>query len=262
MNKKSSANFVLSLSLCMVLFFPGCVINIGDASKAKYERTVHLSVPLQGLTELDAQTNIGSITIKSADVASCDVIALITVKARTEEKARELAERVEIVAKVSDDKLTIKALKPVALSASNLTVDLTIFATKQLNLACSVNVGTIRISDFAGQIKATTDVGSIFCEEIQAGLNARANVGSIEVRYADDATAAFIAEATTNVGNIEFEGPAPISAKLSASTNVGSIETARPLTVVGAIGRSIETAIGQAQGSITLRTNVGSIKIR
>jgi len=262
MNKELYVNFVLSLSLCMVLLLPGCVINIGDASKAKYERTVHLSAPLQGVTKLDAQTNIGSITVKSADVADCDVIALITVKASTEEKARELGERVEIVAKVSDDKLTIKALKPVALPASNLTVDLTIFATKQLNLDCSANVGTIRISDFDGQITAATDVGSIFCEEIRAGLSVRANVGSMEVRYADDAPAACNAEVTTNVGNIEFEGPAKISAKLSASTNVGSIETARPLTVVGAIGRSVETTIGEAQGNITLRTNVGSIRIK
>ena len=262
MNRKLYVNFALSLSLCMVLLLPGCVINIGETSKAKSERTVHLSAPLQGVTILDVQTKIGSITVKSADVADCDVIALITVKARTEEKARELAEKVEIVTKVSDDKLTIKAHKPAAISASDLTVDLTIFATRHLNLDCSANVGSIRISDFDGQIKAATDVGSIFCEEIRAGLNVRANVGSIEVRYANDAPAVFSAEATTNVGNIEFKGPAKISAKLSASTNVGSIETARPLTVVGAIGRSVETTIGEAQGNITLRTSVGSIRIK
>ena len=252
----------LVLLFCTIAFFPGCIINIGDSFKAKYERTVNLSAPLEGITKLDVQTNVGSVTVKSADITSFDIIAMITVKARTAEKARELAEKVEITAKAFDDKLTIKAHRPSDLIESNLSVDFTVFAPRQLNLDCSANVGTVRISDFQGQIKASTDVGSIFCEKVQAGLNVHANVGSIEVRYADDAPAAFNAEVTTNVGSIEFEGPAKISAKLSASTNVGSIETARQLTVVGAIGRSIDTTIGSAEGRITLRTNVGSIKIK
>ncbi len=53
-----------------------------------------------------------------------------------------------------------------------------------------------------------------------------------------------------------------MSAHLQATTNVGSIDTDRPLTVTGQIKKSIQATIGDAEGDIVLRTNVGSIHIR
>jgi hypothetical protein len=57
-------------------------------------------------------------------------------------------------------------------------------------------------------------------------------------------------------------GPKDISAKLTAEANVGSIDTDRPLTVTGDLKQSIRASLGSAEGRISLRTNVGSIRIR
>jgi hypothetical protein len=88
------------------------------------------------------------------------------------------------------------------------------------------------------------------------------NVGDVHLAFASDAPAALQASATSNVGNVDFTGPADISARLDAQVNVGSIDTRRPLTVTGKIEKSVRATLGQGEGKIALSTNVGSITIR
>jgi len=246
----------------VLVLLPGCCINLGDVLKAKYEKAEHASAPVTDTTELDIETDVGSITVTGAEVNDCNITAEITVKARTKEKARELAEEVKIEIQPSGDKLSIKARKPTALKSRSLIVDFKIKAPKQLNLNCSTHVGTIKVSDIKGQIKASANVGSIICNLVVTGIELNANVGSISVKYSDIAAAACNVNIITNVGSIEFIGPPQLSAQLDASTNVGSIKTDKPVTVVGKIGKSIKGTIGEGQGKVRLRTNVGSIEIK
>lgn len=258
--------FLINLSLALCLFLltllSGCCINIGDVFKAKYERTENVSVPAQNAAELYVETDVGSITITGADVTDCNITAEITVKARTKEKARELAEQVKIEPVYSGDTLTIKARKPDELKSRSLSVTFKIIAPKHLNLNCAAHVGTVKVSDIQGRIEASANVGSIFCHQVIADLDLELNVGSIEVEYSDTAPAACNADITTNVGSIEFTGPPRLSAQLNASTNVGSVKTSKPVTVVGKLGKSIKGTIGSGEGKISLRTNVGSIEIK
>jgi len=247
---------------CLIVFLPGCCINVCDVSKAKYEKTEHASVPVTNATALDIETDVGSITVTGSDVTDCNITAEIVVKARTREKARELAEEVKIEFELSGDKLSIKARKPAALKSRWLVVNFKITAPKQLKLNCSAHVGTIKTSDIKGKIMASADVGSIICDQVVTDLDVAANVGSIKVKYSDTATAVFYADIATNVGGIEFTGPPQLSAQLDASTNVGSIKTDKPVTVVGKVGRSIKGTIGSGQGKVRLKTNVGSIEIK
>lgn len=258
----SLIHFGLTLSLCLSTLFSGCCINVGDVFKAKYEKTENLSVPVKDTTELYLETDVGSITITGADVTDCSITAEITVKAGTKEKARELAEQVKIELEASGDRLSIKARKSDALKNRSLAVDFKITVPRQLNLNCTTHVGTIRVSDIEGSIKASADVGSIICKKVAADLDLRSNVGSVEVEYSDTAPAACNVEIATNVGSIEFAGPPQISAQLNVSTNVGSIKTGKPVTVVGKLGKSIKGTIGSGQGKLSLRTNVGSIEIK
>ncbi|MFB0525622.1 MAG: DUF4097 family beta strand repeat-containing protein [Phycisphaerae bacterium] len=262
MKRSLFTNFGLVFSLCLSVLFSGCCISIGDVFKAKYKKTEHASVPITDTTELEIETDVGSITVTGAEVSDCNITAEITVKARTKEKARELAEEVKIEVKPSGDKLSIKVKKPAALKSRSLVVDFKVTAPKQLNLNCSTHVGTVKTSDLKGQIKASANVGSIICNQVVTDLDLKANVGSIKVRYSDAAAAACNADIATNVGSIEFAGPPGLSAQLDASTNVGSIKTDKPVTVVGKVGKSIKGTIGSGQGTVRLRTNVGSIEIK
>jgi len=235
---------------------------VGDVFKAKYEKTENVSVPVNDMTELHVETNVGSITITGADVTDCSITAEITVKARTKEEAQDLAEQVTIEVEPSAEKLSIKAGRPDALKNRSLTVNFKITAPERLNLNCNSQVGTIKVLDIKGQITTSTNVGSVICRQVVADVDLTSNVGSVKVRYSDAAPAACNADIATNVGSIEFAGPAQISAQLSASTNVGSIKTDKPITVVGKLSKSIRGTIGSGDGKVTLKTNVGSIEIK
>jgi len=222
MKKPFLINLGLVLCLCLLTLLSGCCINVGDVFKAKYERTENVSAPIEDAAELCVETDVGSITITGADVTDCDITAEITVKARTKEKARELAEQVKIELQHAGDRLSIKVRKPDALKSRSLTVDFKITAPTQLNLDCSTHVGSMNVSGIKGQIEASANV----------------------------------------VGSIEFTAPTQLSAQLNVSSNIGSIKTNKPVTVVGKLSKSIKGTIGSGEGKISLRTNVGSIEIK
>jgi len=239
----------------------GCQFG-GDAFKAEFTRSEELTGPVAGITMLDIRTDVGKIHLDAADVAEIRVQAEIKVKAATEEMAEELAEGVRIVLEPSGETMAIKAVKPTGFGRNQLCVDLTITAPAGLALKCTTNVGEIRTTGFTGHIEAITNVGTIICMGLHGSVDLRAEVGDIRAEYAPDAPAAIHVDASTNVGSIELAGPKDISAKLTAEANVGSIDTDRPLTVTGHLKESIMASLGSAEGRISLRTNVGSVRIR
>lgn len=239
----------------------GCLVR-SDLLKAKVERAEELTVPVAGITALDASTNVGKIRLDAADTAEAHITAEIKVKAAGKEKAEELIEQVEIVAEPQGATLVVKVVKPHDLRDNELSVDFTITAPPNLALACTTNVGDIRVAGFTERVTARTDVGAIACTGVRGATNLHSNVGDIRVEYDPDAPAALAASATTNVGAIDFAGPQQMSANLTATANVGSIDTDRPLTVTGSLQRSIKASLGNAEGQVNLSTNVGSIRIR
>jgi hypothetical protein len=223
------------------VFTAGCQFG-GDAFKAEFTRSEELTGPVAGITMLDIRTDVGKIHLNAAEVDEVRVWAEIKVKATTEERAEELAEGVRIVLKPSGETLAIEAVKPTGFGHNG--VNFTITAPAGLALKCTTDIGDIRTTGFTGHIEAF------------------ANIGDIRAEYAPDAPAAIHLDASTNVGSIELIGPKDISAKLTAEAHVGAIDTDRPLTVIGNLNKSIRASLGSAEGRISLRTKVGSIRIR
>ncbi len=249
-------------TLVLTTLFVGCCVNIGNDYRAKARRSEDLTAFAEDAAALDVDTNVGTITLESADVSEVRIVAEITVRAKTQEEADALVEEIRIVAEPSGRTLLIKAEKPSGFGRNQLAVDFHITAPAELAIVAATNVGDIRIDGFTGNVAAKTDVGTIHCMGLRGDADLHTNVGDIHAAYAEDAPADLDIKATTNVGNIDLTGPTQISASLEATTNVGSIDTDRPLTVTGQIKKSIQATIGDAQGDIALRTNVGSIHIR
>ncbi|MBN1362055.1 MAG: DUF4097 family beta strand repeat protein [Sedimentisphaerales bacterium] len=263
-----ASDIALGLALATISLVLGCYIDAGHGGcssgsyPAKAQRTEELTVPLGEVSALDVETNVGTIVLDSAEVAEAHITADITVRAKTDEEAQQLVEQVRISAAPSGRDLVIKAVKPPGFGRNQLAVDFTITAPGRLAVTGTTNVGDIRVTRFAGNVEARTDVGKIVCNGLRRDATLRTNVGDIRAAYAPDAPARIELAATTNVGDIDFTGPSEVSARLSASSNVGSIDTDRPLTVTGQMKKSINATLGNAEGDIRLRTNVGSIKIR
>ena len=268
MRSYRATHIALGAVLAALPFMIGCYVNTNTGGcssgdyRAKAERTEDLTTPAGDIAGINIAIDVGAIHLKAADTDEVRVAAEITVKAKTVEEAEDLVERMHVRTRRSGRNLVIEAVKPSDFGRNQLAVNFTITAPRDLALQCTTDVGDIRITDFTRRIEARTDVGKILCTALRDEADLHANVGDIRATYAGDAPARLSVAATTNVGNIDFTGPSEISARLSASTNVGSINTDRPLTVSGHVKNAINATLGQAQGNITLKTNVGSISIR
>jgi hypothetical protein len=255
--KNGSKNLWLAFCICTLTAVSGC-----REYRAKYEKTETARVPVAEAIALSVETGVGAITVTGADVVDCNVTAEIRVKAETEEEARKLAEQVKIETKLVGDKLHISASKPKGLKKRPLEVKFKILAPKQLKLDCSINVGSISISDMNDTIKVSGNVGSISCQQVGGDIAVTSNVSSVDIAYASTARAACNTDITTNVGSIDFTVPPQWSAQVSATTNVGAVKTDKPIAVQGKLGKSIKGTVGAGEGRVRLKTNVGSIHIK
>ena len=259
-------NYLITLALvfCLssVLFINGCEINIGNWSRSTYERTIQQQAALATGSTLIAETDVGSITVTGADVVDCNLTATIRVKAPTEQKAQEIAEQVKIELVPKGNTLTVETTKPPKKCKRSICISFDITVPEQTNLQLVSDVGKIHISDIIGEINARTDVGKIYCEEISGNIDLKTDVGKVKVVYSKTAPAVCNANIATDVGGIDFTSPANLSAAIHAQTDVGSIRTDLPITVKGKIGKTLHGTIGAGKGKITLRTDVGSIKIK
>ncbi len=264
MKKISFKKYTVPLLLYYLLittFSFGCV-NIGDSCKAKHEKTKNLSVPFAPGQTLQLKNNVGEIIITGADVKDCNVTATIIAKAKTEEQAKELAEEVQIKLEPYGNKLYIKAEVHTSKSGQSITIDFNITVPKQTALQLTTNVGEIKIASITKSIKAETDVGAISCKEVTGDVDIETNVGEVKVFYSKTAQSTCNANIKTDIGEIDFTAPADLSAQVNLSTNIGSIQTDLPLDIKGMLGKKSSGIIGKGKGKVTLKTNIGAIKIR
>jgi len=174
MNKKNRIILALGFCMCPLLIVAGCYIE-----KAKYQRTENLSVPLAPGSNLVAETSFGSIKVTGADVAECNVTAIISTGASTEEEAKEIAEKVEIETELVDKTLTVKAKKPQIKKEQSIGVSFEIIVPKQTNVECSSSFGAIKLANINGNAGAKTSSGSITAENIKGSARLDTSFGSI-----------------------------------------------------------------------------------
>lgn len=258
--------------------FYGC-----DWSEAeKYEKTIELQAPLQVGSTLEAETELGSITVEGNDVVVCNVIAEICVHAPTEAEAAEIAEQVEIRLEPRDNRLTIEADKPSLENNYSIGISYKITVPRQTNIKAGSCYGSVNLSSLNGSVDASTSFGSIGCRDIEGGinletaygsvdcndiifdeLNVHSNFGGINIRCSDEASADMQADVNTAYGSIDFKAPIGFAGEVEVGTSYGSVETALPVTVESKTGnRQLQGVIGEGNERLRLRTSYGSIKLR
>ena len=282
MKTNCSKNSALGICLCSLLAVSGCVIQIGDWPRAKYEKTIRLQAPLEPNSTVAVKTSFGSITVRGADVTDCNVAAQICVQAPTEEEAAEIAEKVKIRLKPAGKTLTVETDKPKIKNNRSISISFEMTVPKQVNIECSSSYGSIKLADTNGRVKAHTSFGSIDCNNINGQiqvdtsygrvdcraiisdeLTVRSSFGDIDIEYSDLTPAETQANVSTSYGGIDFAVPPAFAGQVELSTSYGSIQTDLPITVKGKISnKTIEGTIGEGNGKLSLKTSFGSIRIR
>jgi len=268
--------------LCLLITMMGCYVNIGSwAMRAKYEKIVQLSAPLQPGSTFAAQTHNGSVTIEGAEVTDCNLTATIIAQAMTEEDAKKLAEQTKIKLEPFGDKLTVKIEKPTLMRNRSVSVNLNVKVPNQTNLELTTYNGAVKIANITGEVNGTTHNGgvtatkvsgtaklgthngSITCEEISGDVQLGTHNGGVKVFYSEAAQPVCSVSVVTHNGGVEFTAPPNFSAVVEASTHNGSIKTDLPITVSGEVSKEKLTGtIGMGQGKLHLETHNGSITIK
>jgi len=272
----------LGCLLCLLTLLAGCCIYVGSCDmQAKYEKIVHLTMPLSSSSSFETQTHNGSITINGADVADCNVTATIVARARTDEDAMEVAEQTDVRFERMGDNLVLRIKKPENMRNRSVSVSLDCIVPNQVDLKLGSHNGGVKINDITGQIDATTHNGKVTakkvtgavklvthnggvnCEEISGDAQLRTHNGSVKVYYSESAESLCDISIVTHNGGIELTAPRNYSAQVEASTHNGSINTDLPITVTGKVSKNKLTGvIGDGDGKLHLETHNGSIRIR
>jgi len=250
------------LKLCITSVISSLILT-GCDLKEKYERTVDLPLAINAGRKLVVHTEVGSIKVTGSNTPQSGIKVKITGKGDTIEKAQEVAQNINITVKDDNNNVYIKINKPLEVKSSWYSMDYTIEVPENISLEYKTNVGSATVSNIKGDITASCDVGSITCENAWGKVNLNADVGNISLAYAEDANSQVNAEMSVDVGSIHFKGPKNISAKLDVSTDVGSIHSDLPIAVTGNIcSKRLNGTVGQGQGNVRLKTDVGSIDIK
>jgi DUF4097 and DUF4098 domain-containing protein YvlB len=170
---------ILALGFCLALAVDGCKNLVCDWSGAKYQRIVLCQAPLEADSTLVAETKSGSISVAGGDVADCNVIATICVRAATEQQAQEIAEQVEIQLERADKTLTVKAREPAEKSKCAISISYNITVPRQTNIECASLYGAIKIANISGNATGKTGSGSITAENVEGSAQLNTSYGSI-----------------------------------------------------------------------------------
>lgn len=304
LHKRVSLACLLGLTLFLAsscVYIEGCDYGTDWGPTVKHERQVELSAPLEAGSAFQARTCDGSISIEGAETSECRVLATIRAHARTQEKAQELAEQIQVGLEPSARGLSVVIDKPTIIHNAGYGVSLVVAIPTETSLELVTSDGSVHVTNIRGTIAATTSDGNIRVEGVEGNVRLKTSDGSIHlaemrgdnleartsdggircqniavarlichtsdgsvhVECAPDAPRAPEMAVTTSDGSITLAAPPDLSAVIDASTSDGSIHTSLPITVQGRVGKSsLRGTIGAGEGKVTLKTSDGSITIR
>ena len=256
---------IINISYLMVVLTLSVLI-AGCQQNERYARTVEMPLEIADGQKIVLSSNIGSIGITGYDdVEIGKVMVRIIGKGDTVEKAKKVAESISITmeGEAGKNNIYIKSDKPAGIKDDSYMIDYTVRPPKNISAEVDVNVGGIVILNITGDIDAKTNVGAITCKNIVGKARLETNFGKINASYSKVAPGQVDAVLLVDVGSIAFRGPKNLSAQISAETEIGSISTRLPLTLIGdQTSKSTKGVIGNGEGNIKLKTNVGSISFR
>lgn len=222
-------------------------------SKGRYCEIRQLTLPATGSVTVDAGHN-GGIRVHGDDRGDIALEARIQVWGRSEEKARNLAQQVEI----RTDRNRISADSP---SDDDWSVSFRLQVPHQTDLDLEAHNGGISVEEVEGQLRAETHNGGLSLAALAGDVRAETTNGGVRVKLAGDHWEGSGMDVETRNGGVKVSIPEGYSAELETGTVNGRIEIDFPVTVQGQLGQSIETTLGAGGAPIRVKTRNGGVTI-
>jgi len=218
--------------------------NNEDLEEAVAVREFADSLPPERTLEILGE--VGSLSVRGGDEPVARITATVKGRAETMEEAQAIVDQVKIeIGESSPQRLYVTITKPEKIQGqeqANVQVEFEVVVPRSARVKLSQSFGDIRLTDLDGSVKAASTMGSI-----------RATGVSGQVALA------------ANFGNIDFVASEALSAKVQANAQFGSIKSTLPVKVTKpgefSMGSQASGVLGEGEGSVSLTTNMGSIRI-
>jgi DUF4097 and DUF4098 domain-containing protein YvlB len=225
--------------------------------RARHCEVRESTVAATGDFRVNARPN-GGITVRTWERNEVLVRARVQANARTESRAREIAEAIDI--RTAPGEVSATGLRN--LRNEGWSVSYEVFVPRRTDLTLETVNGGIRADGVAGNIQVTTTNGGIDLSDVSGDVRGGSTNGGINVRLAGRSWDGAGLDLRTTNGGIRVTLPESYSADLEASTVNGGVTTEIPLNVQGRIGRNVNARINGGGPPIRLRTTNGGITIQ
>lgn len=224
---------------------PAIVANPAPSKVSQQEeltlvKDVTFEVSPGNLIEMFVENPMGAVRIRGTKDSN-QVKVLIKVKAKSQEQAKTLADRVAIKGENGGHQFSIKGQPLPPNIGNDVKVNFDIIVPTQVEvLELKSNLGAVAVSNIKGHVDAHTKVGAISLQGVEGRMNLHSQVGSINLILPNDT-----------------------SAQVEAEVNIGAINTDLDLPVRRTgMGAKLKGKLGQGQHEIKLKTQTGAISIR
>lgn len=230
--------------------------------RGDYDRPTHcevrkMTLAASGSLGVDARPN-GGIDVRRGPAGEVRVLARVQAHARSEERAREIADQVRI--ERGDGRIRSEGPRTERRESWSVSYRITVPADYDLDLS-STN-GGLSVAGVSGSLDLRTTNGGIHLDGAGGDVRAHTTNGGLHVELAGEGWEGAGLDARTTNGGVHLEVPEGYSARLEAGTTNGGFSVDFPITLQGRIGRRIETELGQGGPPIRVVTTNGGVRVR
>lgn len=231
--------------------------NYGD-ERETYCEVREFTVPALGAPiTVNAEPN-GGISVQGSSRQDIHIRARVQATARTEDDARAIANRVEVVATGE----RVQASGPENLGRrQSWSVSYRLEVPERAPLSLRSSNGGISVRDINSRVEFRTVNGGVTLSRVGGSIEGRTTNGGISVDLDGRTWDGQGLDVETTNGGVKLSLPEGYSAHLEASTHNGGIHIDFPITVQGRIGRSISTDLGSGGPTLRVRTSNGGVKV-
>ncbi len=232
--------------------------NYGD-DHAKHNEVRDFTVAASGAKiNVDAAPN-GGIKVEGQGRSDVQVQACVSATADSDEQARALAQRVEVVATAE----RVSASGPQNLGRrESWSVSYRLGVPNRTSLSLRTTNGGIALTDVDGEIDFRTVNGGVSLIRVAGNVRGRTSNGGVTVDLEGSTWRGDGLEVETENGGVTMAIPANYSARLETGTVNGRMNIDFPVTVQGRRARNIDTQLGSGGPLIKVRTSNGGVNIR
>lgn len=214
------------------------------------------TVAATGRIAVDAGTN-GGVEVQGWDRDEVEVRARVWANARSEERAREIAEAVTL--RVESGRIVADG--PDTGRREGWGVSYRISVPHRTDLEIETHNGGVDVADVTGDIRFDATNGGVHLVGVAGDVRGRTTNGGLHVELQGDRWEGAGLDAETTNGGVRLYVPSDYSAQLVTETVNGGIDIDFPVTVRGRIGRRLETTLGEGGPTIRVVTTNGGVRI-